>query len=47
MQHACTPLTITETEKELLDQPWAAFLRDPATALSLEQFKERIKAPRP
>ena len=40
-------LKVSETEKEVLDQRWAAFLRDPAAALSLEQFKERVKTLRP
>jgi putative addiction module component (TIGR02574 family) len=40
-------LKVSETEKEVLDQRWAAFLRDPSAALSLEQFKERVKALRP
>lgn len=35
---------VSESEKELLDQRWAAFLRDPAAALSLDQFNERVKA---
>ena len=41
--HDLDSLEPSETEKELLDQRWAAFLRGPA-ALSLEQFKERVKA---
>jgi putative addiction module component (TIGR02574 family) len=40
-------LEVSEKEKELLDQRWASFLRDPAAALSLEQFKERVKTLRP
>ena len=40
-------LKVSETEKEVLDQRWAAFLRDPSAALSLEQFKERVKTLRP
>ena len=42
--HDMGSLKVSETEKELLDQRWTAFLRDPAAALSLEQFKERVKA---
>jgi putative addiction module component (TIGR02574 family) len=38
---------VPETEKDCLDQRWAAFLRDPAAALSLEQFKVRVKILRP
>jgi putative addiction module component (TIGR02574 family) len=40
-------LEISGAEKELLDQRWAAFLRDPAAALTLEQFKQQVKALRP
>jgi putative addiction module component (TIGR02574 family) len=42
--HELDSLEVSETEKELLDQRWAAFLRDPAAALSLQQFKERVNA---
>jgi putative addiction module component (TIGR02574 family) len=45
--HDLDSLEVSEKEKELLDQRWAGFLRDPAAALSLEQFKERVKAQRP
>jgi putative addiction module component (TIGR02574 family) len=45
--HDLDSLEVSETEKELLDQRWATFLRDPAAALSLEQFKERVKTLRP
>jgi putative addiction module component (TIGR02574 family) len=45
--HDLDSLKVSKTEKELLDQRWAAFLRDPAAALTLEQFKERVKALRP
>ena len=45
--HDLDSLEVSETEQKLLDQRWAAFLRDPAAALSLEQFKERVKALRP
>lgn len=44
--HDLDTLEVSQTEKELLDQRWAAFLRDPA-ALSLEQFKERVQTLRP
>jgi putative addiction module component (TIGR02574 family) len=47
LAHDLDSLEVSETEKELLDQRWAAFLRDPAAALTLEQFKERVKALRP
>ena len=45
--HDLDSLEVSETEKELLDQRRATFLRDPAAALSLEQFKERVKTLRP
>jgi len=41
--HDLDSLEVSETEKKLLDQRWASFLREPA-ALSLEQFKECVKA---
>lgn len=47
LAHSLDAIEVSETEKELLDQRWAVFLRDPAAALSLEQFKERVKALRP
>jgi putative addiction module component (TIGR02574 family) len=37
-------LEVSQEEKALLDERWAAFLKDPASALSLEQFKERMSA---
>ena len=37
-------LDVSAEEKELLDDRWAAFLRDPSLALGLEQFKESVKA---
>lgn len=37
-------LEVTEEEKKVLDERWAAFLRDPSRALTLDQFKERIKS---
>ena len=42
--HDLDSLEVSETEQKLLDQRWAAFLRDPAAALSLEQLKEQVKA---
>jgi putative addiction module component (TIGR02574 family) len=35
-------LGVTPLEKEILDQRWAAFLRDPSSALDLDQFKRRV-----
>ena len=37
-------LEVSEEAKTILDERWAAFLRDPASALTLEQFKQRLKA---
>jgi putative addiction module component (TIGR02574 family) len=37
-------LDATPAEKQLLDERWAAFLRDPSSALTLEQLQERLKA---
>lgn len=37
-------LEVSGEEKTLLDERWAAFLKDPASALTLEQFKDRLKA---
>ena len=36
-------LEVSEEEKATLDERWAAFLKDPASALTLKQFKERLK----
>jgi putative addiction module component (TIGR02574 family) len=47
LAHDLDSLEVSKTEKELLDQRWAAFLRDPASALTLEQFKEHVKFLRP
>jgi len=41
--HELESSEVTPAEKELLDERWAAFLRDPSSALTLEQFKERVK----
>ena len=37
-------LEVSEMEKELLDERWAAYLRDPGTALTLKQFEKRVKS---
>lgn len=37
-------LSVSEEEKEVLDERWAAFLKSPESALTLEQFQERMKA---
>lgn len=40
-------LGISAEEKRMLDERWAAFLKDPASALTLDDFRERLKACRP
>ena len=37
-------LNISEEEKEVLDERWAAFLKSPDSALTIEQFQEKMKA---
>jgi putative addiction module component (TIGR02574 family) len=37
-------LDVSQRDKELLDERWAAFLNDPSTALTLEEFQQRMKA---
>ena len=37
-------LDVTQEEKELLDERWAAFLQDPSAALTLDEFQRRMKA---
>ncbi len=37
-------LTVSEEEKEVLDERWAAFLKFPNSALTIEQFQENMKA---
>jgi putative addiction module component (TIGR02574 family) len=37
-------MDVTAEEKQLLDDRWTTFLRDPSSALGLEQFKQRVKA---
>ena len=36
-------LEVSDEEKMLLDERWAAFLKNPASALTIDQFKERLK----
>ena len=36
-------LEVSAEEKGMLDERWAAFLKNPAAALTLEQFKEKLK----
>lgn len=37
-------LEVSQEEKATLDDRWANFLGDPASALSLEEFQQRMKA---
>jgi len=39
-------LEVSAEEKGMLDERWAAFLKDPVSTLTLEQFKERLKTRR-
>ena len=36
-------LAVSREEKDLLDARWAAFLKDPSSALTLEQFQEKMR----
>jgi putative addiction module component (TIGR02574 family) len=35
-------LEVSEEERELLDGRWAEFLREPDSALTIDQFRERL-----
>ena len=37
-------LDVSEEEKEVLDERWAAFLKSTDSALTLEQFQVKMKA---
>ena len=39
-------LEVSAEEKGMLDERWATILKDPASALTLDQFKERLKTRR-
>jgi len=39
-------LEVSEPEQELLDERWAAFLKDPGSAITLDEFQKRMKAHR-
>ncbi len=39
-------LAVSQEEKDLLDARWAAFLKDPSSALTLEQFQEKMRKQR-
>jgi putative addiction module component (TIGR02574 family) len=36
-------LEVSEEEKRVLDERWAAFLKNPAAALTVEQFQQKMK----
>jgi len=40
-------LEVSASEKKLLDKRWAAYLRDTSSALTLEQFKAKVKSSSP
>jgi putative addiction module component (TIGR02574 family) len=37
-------LIVSPAERELLDERWAAFVKDPDLAITLEEFQDRMKA---
>jgi putative addiction module component (TIGR02574 family) len=37
-------LEVTEEEQKALDTRWAAYIKNPASALTLEQFKTKMKS---
>jgi len=39
-------LEVSGEERGVLDQRWAAFLKNPSSALSVEEFKRRLTARR-
>ena len=36
-------LEVSREDRELLDDRWAAFFKDPTSALTLEEFQRRMK----
>lgn len=40
-------LEVSQGDRELLDERWAAFLQNPTSALTFEEFQRRIKVIRP
>lgn len=36
-------LAVSQKAKDLLDARWAAFLKDPSSALTLEQFQKKMQ----
>jgi putative addiction module component (TIGR02574 family) len=45
--HDLGSLEVTQEQKAILDRRWAAFLKDPGCALSLDQFHAALKTRRP
>jgi putative addiction module component (TIGR02574 family) len=41
--HDLDSLEVSASERKLLDERWAAYLRNPSSALTLEQFKAKVK----
>jgi len=41
--HHLDSLEVTRGEKQILDKRWAAFVRNPGSALTLGEFKDRVK----
>jgi len=37
-------MEVSEEEKEILDTRWAAYIRDPASALTLEEFRKKLNS---
>lgn len=37
-------LAVPPRDRAVLDERWAAFLKDPGAALSLDEFQQRMKA---
>lgn len=37
-------LEVTQEEKDILDDRWADFLRNPTAALSVDEFRSKIRA---
>ena len=37
-------LEVSQEERDMLDERWANFLRNPSLALTLQEFQERMKS---
>lgn len=46
MRNELDSMEVTNEAKELLDERWAAFLADPGSALTIEEFRNKMKAHR-